>query len=192
MNDPWFFGYGSLVNRATHGYGHAFRAQVSGWRRAWRHSRHRGLPFLTAVPAPGSTIEGLVAQVPGGDWQALDVREAGYVRLDAGAGLDPEPAGRAAGVQRAQIYAVPPADWAAPEGLAPIALSYLDVVLQGYRREFGADGPARFIATTDGWDIPILDDRAAPRYPRHQPLDQGERARIDALLGDLGATILRG
>ena len=192
MSDPFFFGYGSLVNRATHGYGHAFRASVSGWRRAWRHSARRGVPFLTAVPCADSCIDGLVAQVPGGDWQALDLREAGYARSCAGTGLQPEPDGVAAGVTQAQIYAVPRSDWAGPDGRQPILLSYVDVVFQGYLREFGRDGVMRFIATTDGWDIPIIDDRAAPRYPRHQPVDQGDRAWFDSLLADQGATVLRG
>ncbi len=189
MSDPWFFGYGSLVNRATHGYGRAFRAQVGGWRRAWRHSATRRVPFLTAVRCPDSRIEGLVAQVPGGDWQALDRRETGYRRGCAGPDLQPLNDG--AGVAGAQIYAVPESDWTVPEGLPPIRLSYVDVVLQGYLREFGQDGVARFIATTDGWEIPILDDRAAPLYPRHQPLDPAERALFDSVLAARGVTILR-
>lgn len=190
MTDPFFFGYGSLVNRATHGYGPAYRARVRGWRRAWRHSSARQVPFLTAVPCADGEIDGLVAAVPGGDWQALDAREAGYARQCAGTGLSPEPAGAA--VSAAQIYAVPAQDWAAPGDGAPIFLSYVDVVFQGYLREFGRDGVERFIATTEGWEIPILDDRARPLYPRHQPVDAAERAWFDALLADIGARVLRG
>ncbi|MCC5989704.1 MAG: gamma-glutamylcyclotransferase [Pararhodobacter sp.] len=191
MNDPYFFGYGSLVNRATHVYGPAYRARVRGWRRAWRHSASRGVPFLTAIACPDSEIEGLVAPVPGGDWQALDQRETGYARQCAGAGLRPEPAGEAAGLAGVQIYAVPKQDWAPPSDGAPIVLSYVDVVFRGYLREFGRDGVERFIATTEGWEIPILDDRAQPLYPRHQPIEESERAWFDSLLADIGATVLR-
>lgn len=185
MQDPFFFGYGSLVNRATHAYGAARRARLRGWRRAWRYTRHREGPFLTAVPCPDSEIEGLVAQVPGGDWQALDLREIGYARLPLGAELQVE----GALPDSTQIYAVPATDAVQPTRPEPILLSYVDVVFQGYLREFGPEGVARFIATTDGWEAPILDDRTAPRYPRHQALSTEERARFDALLRDLGAEI---
>lgn len=190
MQDPFFFGYGSLVNRATHGYGPAYRARIRGWKRAWRHSAARGVPFLTAMPCPDGEIDGLVAMVPGGDWQALDQREAGYKRQCAGPGLRPELAGK--GVTAAQIYAVPADDWAAPDRDAPIWLSYVDVVLQGYLREFGEAGVREFMVTTEGWEIPIIDDRARPGYPRHQPVAPDERDWFDSLLAGIGATVLCG
>jgi len=178
MSDPVpsVFGYGSLVNRATHAYAPARPARIAGWRRAWRYTPHRAGPFLTAVPSPADTIDGLIAAIPGGDWAALDRREEGYDRLPT-----PEP-----GVM---IYAVP--DHGPVAGDGPILLSYVDVVFQGFLREFGPTGLERFAATTDGWHIPVRDDRAAPLYPRAQRLDAAETARVDAILRDLGAAILR-
>lgn len=186
MPDPYFFGYGSLVNRATHAYTTAHRARVKGWRRAWRYTSFREGPFLTAVPCPLSEIEGLIAQVPGGDWRALDAREVGYRRLQIGPELIPE----AGAPSEAQIYAVPATDTVDPTEKQPILLSYVDVVFQGYLREFGVEGVARFIATTDGWEAPILDDRTAPLYPRHQPLSADERHLFDASLKALNVTIV--
>jgi len=186
MQDPFFFGYGSLVNRATHGYTTAHRARVRGWRRAWRYTSFREGPFLTAVPCPGSEIEGLVAQVPGGDWRALDAREAGYHRLPVGPELMIETGARA----ETQIYAVPAAHAVDPAEKPPILLSYVDVVFQGYLREFGAAGLSRFIATTDGWDAPVLNDRAEPRYPRHQRLTDEERRLFDTSLKALNVTFV--
>jgi len=186
MSDPYFFGYGSLVNRATHAYGAARRARLRGWRRAWRYTNFREGPFLTAVPCPNSEIEGLVALVPGADWRALDEREIGYARLPLGAELTVEDAAPPA----TQIYAVPESAATHPPHRQPILLSYVDVVFQGYLREYGPEGVARFIATTDGWDAPILDDRAAPRYPRHQPLSEDERRLFDTRLSQLGVTLL--
>ena len=174
---PAVFGYGSLVNRATHACAPARTARIRGWRRAWRYTPHRAGPFLTAVASPGDAIDGLIADIPGGDWAALDLREAGYDRL-----ATPEP-----GVM---IYAVPDHGPVSMEGRAPILLSYVDVVFQGYLREFGPAGLEGFVATTDGWEIPILHDRAAPRYPRHQRLSPDETARTDALLREIGAIIL--
>jgi cation transport regulator ChaC len=79
--DPFFFGYGSLVNRDTHAFPHVARARVRGWARTWKRTRLRKVAFLTAVEAPGIEIEGLIAAVPDADWVALDAREYAYHRL---------------------------------------------------------------------------------------------------------------
>ena len=81
MDDAFFFGYGSLVNRATHGFENAHRASVRGWRRAWRGTPQRAVAFLTAVPDPAARIDGLIAAVPGHGWAALDEREHAYDRV---------------------------------------------------------------------------------------------------------------
>ena len=177
MTNAFFFGYGSLVNRQTHAYDDAHPARIPGWRRVWRHTAHHETAFLTAVPDPGTTIAGLVAGVPGGDWVALDAREAGYDRVRARDVDHPVP--RAIDVS---IYSIPPGKHAAPSAPRPILRSYLDVVVQGYLREFGEAGVADFFATTDGWDAPLQDDRAAPAYPRAQRLTPAETALVDTML----------
>lgn len=187
-SDPFFFGYGSLVNRDTHSYATAHRARLKGWRRAWRHTQGRMVPFLTGVPCADSEIDGLVALVPGADWAALDLREEGYRRHVIDAGLQAEAPHPVA----AQIYAVPPESMVYPQERAPILLSYLDVVIQGYLREFGEAGALAFFATTDGWDTPLRDDRADPLYPRHQRLSASERGFVDDQLQALGAVVRRG
>jgi hypothetical protein len=184
MQDPHFFGYGSLVNRATHGYAPARPARLRGWRRMWRHTDLHSAPFLTAVPDPRSEIDGLVAPVPGGDWQALDAREFGYDRHDVTHLVSPAPG-------MVQVYAVPEHRSAPPTVRLPIVLSYVDVVVQGYLREFGPEGARAFFATTDGWDGPLRDDRDAPLYPRHQRLDPAETAFVDAQLAALGVVPFR-
>ncbi|MEZ5752695.1 MAG: gamma-glutamylcyclotransferase family protein [Paracoccaceae bacterium] len=185
--DPFFFGYGSLVNRATHVYSPAYRARLAGWRRTWRHTDHRNAPYLTAIPCENSIIDGLVALVPGGDWAALDQREVGYDRHPLASGLAVEGDQPVA----AQIYAVPVETAVSPVEKPAIWLSYLDVVLQGYLREFGEEGAQGFMATTDGWDTPVRDDRARPAYPRHQVLTPAERGFVDAALRAQGVLILR-
>ena len=52
------------------------------------------------------------------------------------------------------------------------------------------DGVTRFFDTTTGWDTPIRDDRAAPAYPRHQPLKPEEMAVVDLHLDRIGARIV--
>ena len=174
MDDPHFFGYGSLVNRATHDYPRATTAQVQGWRRVWTHTKLRKLAFLSVHPAPGAQIDGLIAAVPGHDWDALDTRERAYDRH-----LVPD---HSTSLDQVHIYAVTPDHIDAPDARHPILLSYIDVVVQGFLREFGVEGAVRFFETTDGWDTPILDDRTAPLYPRHQRLTPEETAFVDTQL----------
>lgn len=167
MSDPAFFGYGSLVNTATHDYPDAQRRTLPGWRRVWQQTTLREVAFLSVVPCAESEIDGLIARVPGADWGALDQREAAYRRIDVTRAGDPPTA----------IYQVDPAHHAAHAGV--ILRSYLDVVVQGYLHQFGPDGVARFFASTDGWHLPVDDDTTAPRYPRAQVLSAAERDLVD-------------
>jgi len=173
MRDPFFFGYGSLVNRATHGYAGALPARARHWRRAWLDLPERDVAILSAIPAPGAEITGLIAPVPGADWAALDLREAAYARRPL------DEIAHEAGPADISIYAV---EDHAHGTEAPILLSYLDVVIQGYLREFGPEGVAAFLDTTDGWNRPVQDDRASPIYPRAQRLTPEERRAVDRLL----------
>ena len=83
MSDPYFFGYGSLVNTKTHVYQDARPAKLSGWRRVWKRTNARDMAFLTIVPSDRTELLGLIAKVPNADWVALDAREEGYDRLVA-------------------------------------------------------------------------------------------------------------
>ena len=187
MTDPHpaFFGYGSLVNRATHAYAQAMPARLAGWRRIWRHTTLRPHPFLSVEPA-AAEIDGLVAAVPSGDWAALDAREAAYRRhaIDPGR-LVPAPAWAG----RVEIYAVDEAKVASALS-GPILLSYLDTVVQGFLSEFGEAGVARFFASTAGWTA-LLDDRARPLYPRAKRASAAERALADSHADALGLARLR-
>ncbi len=186
MNDPYFFGYGSLVNSATHDFPDPTRARIRGWRRAWRHTDLRPAAFLTAIPDPGCEIEGMIAHVPNDDWGALDQREWAYDRVPATESVT-HPVARPLDIA---IYAVPVERHTDPGENFPILLSYLDVVVQGYLREFGSAGAERFFATTDGWQVPVLNDRARPRYPRHQQLSAQETGFVDSHLRRLAAMVI--
>ena len=186
IGNSYFFGYGSLVNRASHSFAGAVPAQLTGWRRIWRHTDLRPVAYLTVVPDAHAEIDGLIAPVPDADWPALDAREAAYIRAPAAHQVrhplphSPEIA----------VYTIPEGMHAAPSRAHPILLSYLDVVVQGYFREFGAAGVQRFFDTTHGWDAPLLDDRSSPHYPRHQSLTDEEREMTDGHLDRLGVSLL--
>lgn len=186
MSDPHFFGYGSLVNTATHIYPNAQKATLTGWRRAWVSTDARETVFLTAVPAePRDQIQGLIAAVPNADWLALDTRETGYQRVPSEGNVSHD----RQGINDISHYAVSQMD-IRKAGSQMILLSYLDVVVQGYRQQFGTDGVAAFFDTTDGWDIPILNDREAPGYPRSQILSNAETALVDQHLARIAAQII--
>jgi len=182
---PFFFGYGSLVNRRTHDYPELAPARVRGWRRVWRQTDRRALAFLSVHRVEDAEIDGLLAAVPGADWAALDLRESGYRRVavpeEALHGLPRRPA-------RVEIYHV--ADHLAGEATRPVPLSYLDCVVQGFLEVHGAEGARAFFTTTDGWDTPVLDDRAAPLYPRSVSTTRAERALVEQGLESVGARII--
>lgn len=194
MNLFTCFGYGSLVNPATLAPDVvAVPVRISGWRRAWRlsgPSSYGRRCTLNVVPDPGCAIEGVVIAQPRDRLPALDRREAHYART----AIDP------GGVE---WLAEPPSGWPAPflyvgrpqfnrpgDADHPVLLSYLDAVVAGFLRLFGAAGAERFVATTLDWHVPIRDDRARPIYPRAVDLAAEERGYVDDLLAALGAVRL--
>ncbi|MCF6234054.1 MAG: gamma-glutamylcyclotransferase [Rhodobacteraceae bacterium] len=186
MPAPYFFGYGSLVNRATHSYPDASPAQLDGWQRVWRHTDWHATAFLSVEPAKDTQIDGLIAHVPNSDWTALDVREGGYQRIPSKGAVR-----HSANLDIDIAHYVVAGDWQGDQPAPrPILLSYIDVVIQGFLQEFGQSGAARFFTTTKGWETPILNDRPAPRYPRHQTLTKDETAFVDTHLTALNAWIV--
>lgn len=182
MLDPFFFGYGSLVNTNTHSYDGSRPARVSGWRRKWRHTSLRDVAYLTVREAPGHAIDGLIAAVPNGDWEALDQREHAYDRLHL---HDQHVDHDHPGDILVHMYKTRAGNDAPPSVRHPILHSYLDTVVLGYVNIFGVEGAAHFFATTDGWDSPVLDDRHDPIYPRAVSLSRRDKAFVDTHLDGL-------
>lgn len=184
MQHAYVFGYGSLVNAATHDFGEVHLAHLTGWRRVWRHVEGRSVAFLTIMRDDSAEIDGALAAVPGENWAALDLRERSYIR---------EPADRVRHAVREatdiRLYHAPKDLHRPHSGHHPILLSYLDVVVQGYLRLGGEASVAAFFDTTEGWDAPILNDRDAPRYPRHQRLTRTEAELVDDALSDRGVRV---
>ncbi len=178
MTQPYFFGYGSLVNRKTHTYGDVQTARLLGWRRIWRQTTYAPRPILTVEPCADVVIDGLIAHVPDGDWQALDAREHAYDRVAVNENIAH---GHDAALDVA-AYTVPHGKFPTCQPPRPIYLSYLDVVVQGYLAEFGEAGVRQFINTTVGWEAPIKDDRSDPVYPRSQILSRAQTRLVDAEL----------
>jgi hypothetical protein len=188
MNDIAYFGYGSLVNRQTRAANtRAYAVTLSGWVRQWKHcidTPAGKLCALAAVPRDDAEIDGVVVLDDRAGLAATDRRELGYRRERV---LIPRFDGDTDAVE-GYIYVsnAPYNRWASEQ--YPIWRSYVDCVLAGYIDVWGEDGARRFIASTEGWDGPILDDRSAPKYPRAVQLEDALRASIDNLLEKVGIT----
>lgn len=171
------FGYGSLVNRATlPPYVAAEQHVAGGYRRAWRvagMTPRGGACALNVRVEPEGEIEGVIFTFADEVWPLILERERRY----DGVPLDGRP-------DVTLFVGKPDVDrWA--DDAHPVHLSYIDTTLQGYLREFGEAGARCFMTSTDGWHCPIVNDRAAPRYPRARHVSEAERATIDRLLGEI-------
>ncbi len=175
-----FFGYGSLVNAATHDYANTRPATLKGWRRQWVQSAERNIAFLSVKPDPLSQIAGLIADIGDIGWDILDTREAAYDRkiLDT------------SGFEGITLYQAKASAMAPLGSGQPILLSYLDCVVQGFNTVYGPDGVRDFFRSTTGWDTPILNDRSAPIYPRAQTLSATETKLTDDHIQMIGATLI--
>ena len=166
-----FVGFGSLVNTATHVYQAETPVRIPGWSRAWINNDTYEHAFLSVVPQEDSTIFGLLARVPNGDWRELDIREAGYHRRPLASsewlveqGVEDLMAQPGQHLDDVQMYVHSSGDYASAE--KPILYSYLETVLLGFYEIFGERGVENFIETTIAWTT-INDDRSLPLYPRH-------------------------
>lgn len=190
-----YFGYGSLVNRATHRTEivAARPCRLSGWRRFWRPRpdmpfdplRATQVSLLTVRRLPDSWIDGLLVFDRIENLPAIDAREAHYERRTVPATDIELRLGKLPGGCEIFVYE---ARSGLPEygGSCPILQSYLDAVLQGFLTEHGEEGLRSFVLDTDGFETLVLSDRHAPVYPRAVTLTSSERMLIDALLGERG------
>ncbi|SON56375.1 hypothetical protein HDIA_2834 [Hartmannibacter diazotrophicus] len=182
-----YVGYGSLVNRETlrTDFVDLVPCRLSGWRRAWRHrilrSSGQTQTVLTAMADAAASIDGVVVLDRLDNLPLVDARERGYDRhpvdrsmLEIDGILPPE--------IDLYVYVSRSPHLGGPEESHPVPLSYVDVVMAGYVRLFGRAGAQRFVASTDGWDVPRLDDRAAPTYPRAIACDPDLETLVDDLM----------
>lgn len=190
-----YFGYGSLVNRATlrTEIVDAVPARLSGWRRLWRPRPDMpGFPaaLLSVRVEEGASVDGLLVFDRAENLAAVDAREAHYhrrtVRHERLEVAGSRPCNCPTFVYEAKtelpVMPQPPLMPQPPR----ILQSYLDAVLQGFLIEHGEAAVRRFIDETEGFDLPILRDRAAPRYPRAVRLEPIERDLFDGLLAATG------
>ena len=174
MVEDWrVFGFGSLVNPATHEFEIEEALTLPDSVREWVTAPMHDQAFLSLADADGHAVAGVIMRVPPSHHDSLDAREAGYSRHDLSDGVityraRPEPRDTA----------------------KPILMSYLDVVIQGFLEQLGEDAAQGFFTSTRNWDHPVLNDRENPRYPRFQTMSDGQADFVDQGLAAVGARIV--
>lgn len=180
-----YFGYGSLVNPATHRTNvlHYERAQLRGFSRYWQERpdpSNEPIALLSSAPSnPDDVLDGLLVFDYLENLPLVDEREYGYDRLDV----------LPANLKLYDEKALPDIPLYVYSGRAPhnaetphyILQSYLDAVLQGYLHHYGETGVRDFVERTARFDTALFTDRTAPRYPRHVKLTDKEQILFDQI-----------
>ena len=189
-----YFGFGSLVNRNTLPDNHvcAIPATLKGWRRHWQARPKESmksfgpqtLALLSVHEDATCEIRGLLIIDKAKNIPALKKREHSYNDVELSIAdliLENNDLTEFSNVS-VHVHVSP----VRPASQKPMAIlrSYLDVVMQGYYREYGEGGLEMLMQTTNGFDLPISEDRHSPIYPRHQPISKQETAIFDEVLAN--------
>ncbi len=191
-----YFGYGSLVNRATHrtdiiGYS---KVTLKGWRREWlaRPNNSFGKVVLLSVKrCENSEIDGLVVIDHARNQASLDERESNYDRHIVTDNSITEHNSSAGDIYtnhtktKTSIYVATPFPQPEEHEQYRILRSYLDAVMQGYLNKFGEEGVVRFVNSTDNFVVGIHEDRKKPRYPRSVATTQKEQRLFESLVPNI-------
>lgn len=167
------FGYGSLINRNTWSFNASFELiNIPGWVRQWRKiikMNFGEICVLTISPDENFNIDGIIIFTDLLTSTIIKQREIGYQKTI----VHETPTG--------PIFAytanIDSFKWASEQ--APILQSYIDTVAYGFYQELGMSGFLNFFATTQGWQLPILNDRDQPLYSRAIKIDPEFLSLID-------------
>ncbi|MBS3158349.1 gamma-glutamylcyclotransferase [Candidatus Woesearchaeota archaeon] len=169
MVEHFIFGYGSLINTqsrtGTSETGKPIPVRIKGVQREWNivvpdyHQTGLGVIYV-----PQSTCNGVIVPVTESGLAKFDERELkhGYEQVQ----IERQTIEVLTGIQipaEGDVLMYITKNPGSPSDDCPIAQSYLDVVVAGCL-EFGDEFAREFIATTQGWEHPWVNDRANPRY----------------------------
>lgn len=191
-----YFGYGSLVNVKTlSDQTQVTPGTLKGWVRQWsisgRETTGSGVCSLCVVPREGSEIRGVLASESRAGLERLEKREHMYDKV-VGIGeafrCDLEGKG---GPSDMFLFRAKDEHYGWGDEENPILQSYVDCVAAGFHAFWGEEGVRHFFETTEGWHVPILADRDAPKYPRAVIIEDEVRTLIDELLADLDVRYIR-
>ncbi len=183
----YIFGYGSLISsesrNKTGATNEAWPVRMSGVQRGWNLVvPHFCMSAVGAYRKDGATCNGVLVSVLEQEFPKFDEQEIpyGYVRNEVNP-YDVEflKEGELTGKDTAWIYTT--SNPGTPTQEAPIVQSYVDVILDGCM-EFGLDFAKEFIITTKGWEMPWVNDRKNPRYPRASAFSHDRLLLIEGTL----------
>lgn len=195
--DITYFGYGSLVNRATRPSAErAQPARLHGWRRVWGHrvigsadartGAKQSCCSLSVEPISEADssqfIDGVLVTIPLSELPVLDERENGYERVMLPASDFTLP--QACDAKNVHVYVSDDQHAGRSNKDYPILQSYVDCVLAGYCAVFDQAGMQHFVDTTVGWEGTIENERTTPKYPRAVTLSKQQLDTIDALVSE--------
>ena len=189
-----YFGYGSLVNRATRPADEqALPARLYGWQRVWGHrvqqsgESNSGLRpaccSLSVEKCEGDNqafIDGVIVRIPLVNLPVLDQREVGYDRVQLPASDFDLP--ESCSVDGIHVYVSAKTHSIRPNAQHPILQSYIDCVLAGYCSIYGQTGMQQFVDSTSGWGGFIEKDRHKPQYPRAVAVPQNQLNLFDEVV----------
>lgn len=163
------FSYGSLVSIETWSFKSQYEvATAYGWVRQWKkiiNTEKGKICALTVSPKKKSSLDGILISADQFVQKKIDKREEGYEKI------------RIENDMFLYISEQSTCCWASED--APIIKSYIDVVAHGYFQILGEEGFIKFFETTEGWELPIMDDRSNPLYPRALNLNDNFLKKID-------------
>lgn len=187
-----YIGYGSLINHYTRPSADRLAPiYLSGFQREWSFRNEHGYARITALnvtPKAESSIAAVLAVEPMHALHSLDEREMGYNRTLIDTSLiTAVHETDAAWVDEMRerplyIYQAKPENHHLANEDYPILQSYLDVVMDGLIRTFSLTEAARFVREAVGMDRTIINDRAAPIYPRALNYEPSRLREIDEIL----------
>ena len=166
-----YFGYGSLVNRATLAHDHvsAHPVRLSGWRRHWQGRDAgdiRDVALLSVRRCERTVVDGILVIDRISNLASLDEREIRYDRVAISADDLEFTGGARPAWLPSRLYLYEGRPVPADPDRERLIQSYVDTVMHGFLNEHGEAGVLRFMETTDGFGRAIIRDRHEPRYPR--------------------------
>lgn len=187
-----YFGFGSLVNRKTLSPDivDAIPVALKGWRRHWQARSDepmqttavKSIALLSIHRDEKCEIDGLLIIDRLKNLPALDKREIQYQKQNL---FHDDLSGSTADLTKYTHLPVHTYVSTAGHGQnqnITLLRSYLDVVMQGFMREYGEAGVRHFVETTSGFNLQIHEDRKRPVYPRHQGVSATNAKLFDKIL----------
>lgn len=191
-NKPLMLGYGSLMSRdSRQTYSGIFHegilVNVSGYCRGWiTRSIAEQQTYVGAVAEHGASLNAQL--IPVNLDPALADREKDYrfekvpARQITSAFSGSLHEALVNWLQQRPVYICRTLGSETAEASYPIHQSYVDTCMAGCMEAGGVEAAERFVQQTAHWNAHLINDRAAPKYPRSAKISHTVQQSIDKIL----------